>query len=67
MEKKHFVLNFNNEKKVISVELKEAEGIFQLAKAFSTWLTANGIENILTEMSIDEIEILEDETNNNKH
>lgn len=64
MANKHFVLNFNNDKKVVSVELKEAEGIFQVANAFSKWLTENGIENIVTEMPIDEIKILEDEINN---
>ncbi len=51
-EYKPFALNFNNDKKVVSVTLPQQEAIFQLAEAFSKWLTENGIENVVTEQPI---------------
>lgn len=63
MAHQHFVLNFNNDKKVVSVSLKEAEGIFQVAEAFSKWLTENGIAHEVTELPITETE--QDESTNN--
>lgn len=47
-----FALNFNNEKKIVSVTLPQEEAVFQLAEAFSKWLTENNIENVVTEKPI---------------
>jgi len=55
-EYKPFALNFNDDKKVVSVTLPQKESIFQLAEAFSKWLTENGIENVLTEQLISQPE-----------
>lgn len=47
-----FALNFNNDKKIVSVTLPQEEAVFQLAEAFSKWLTENNIENVVTEKPI---------------
>jgi hypothetical protein len=47
-----FALNFNNDKKIVSVTLPQEEAVFQLAAAFSKWLTENDIENVVTEQPI---------------
>jgi hypothetical protein len=52
MEKKPFALNFNNDKKIVSVTLPQEDAVFQLAEAFSKWLTENNIENEVTEKPI---------------
>jgi len=54
MSKKNlpFALNFNNHKKIVSVTLPQEEAVFQLAEAFSKWLTENNIENVVTEQPI---------------
>jgi hypothetical protein len=56
MSKKNlpFALNFNNDKKIVSVTLPQEEAVFQLAEAFSKWLTENNIENEVTEKPINE-------------
>lgn len=58
---KPFALNFNDDKKIVSVTLPEKESIFQLAHAFSKWLTENGIKNEITEQPIIQPESLDDE------
>ena len=65
MANNHFVLNFNNDKKIVSISLKTSEGIFQVAESFSKWLTENDIPHEVTETPIAETEKLEDETSNN--
>jgi len=47
-----FALNFNNDKKIVSVTLPQEEAVFQLAEAFSKWLTEHNIENVVTEKPI---------------
>ena len=47
-----FALNFNNDKKIVSVTLPQEEAVFQLAEAFSKWLTENNIENVVTDKPI---------------
>ena len=64
-EHKNFCLNFNNDEKVVSVELLHKEGIFEIAKAFSVWLTANGIAHQVSTQKINEIETNEDANTNN--
>ena len=44
-----FQLNFNSEKKVVSITLNEEEGIFDLALLFKKMLDDAGIPNTLTE------------------
>lgn len=51
-----FQLNFNNDKKVVSVTLLEEEGIFQLAKLFKDLLDKAGIANTITETPIENAE-----------
>ena len=47
MSKKHlpFALNFNDDKKIVSITLLEEEGIFQLANLFKALLDEAGIAN----------------------
>lgn len=59
-EHKNFCLNFNNDEKVVSVELIHKEGIFDIAKAFSVWLTANGIAHKVSTQKISEHQNIED-------
>lgn len=63
MAHNYFVLNFNNDKKVVSISLKTSDGIFQLAESFSKWLTENDIPHEVTELPITETE--QDESTNN--
>jgi hypothetical protein len=63
-EHKNFCLNFNNEEKVVSVELIHRQGIFDVAIAFSKWLTANGIAHKVSTQKIEEVKNEEDENNN---
>lgn len=65
MANNYFVLNFNNDKKIVSISLKTSEGIFQVAESFSKWLTENGIAHEVTETPIAETETIEDESTNN--
>jgi hypothetical protein len=51
-----FQLNFNNDKKVVSVTLLEDDGIFQLAKLFKALLDEAGIANTITETPIEDAE-----------
>lgn len=64
-EHKNFCLNFNNEEKVVSVELIHREGIFEIAKAFSVWLTENGIAHKVSTQKIEEPQTEEDESSKN--
>lgn len=64
-EHKNFCLNFNNDEKVVSVELLHKEGIFEIAKAFSVWLADNGIAHKVTTQKISEHQIIEDENTSN--
>lgn len=66
MKKQHknFCLNFNNDEKVVSVELLHKEGIFEIAKAFSVWLTQNGIAHQVSTQKISEHETIEDANTN---
>jgi len=63
-EHKNFCLNFNNDEKVVSVELLHKEGIFEIAKAFSIWLTANGIAHQVSTQKINEVKTEEDGSTN---
>jgi len=58
-----FALNFNNDKKIVSVTLPQEEAVFQLAEAFSKWLTENNIENVVTEKQINDTTKSEDYAN----
>lgn len=51
----NFQLNFSDDKKRVSVTLKESDAIFELAKAFSKFLTDNGIENEIEEHEIPQV------------
>jgi len=51
-----FQLNFNNEKKIVSITLLEEEGIFELANLFKALLDEAGIANTITEKPIDNAE-----------
>jgi hypothetical protein len=51
----NFQLNFSDDKKRVSVTLKESDAIFELAQAFSKFLTDNGIENVLEEHIIPQV------------
>ena len=55
-EHKNFCLNFNNEEKIVSIELTENIGILLVAQAFSKWLTENDIKHIVLEKKISEHE-----------
>jgi hypothetical protein len=51
-----FQLNFNNDKKVVSITLLEENGIFQLANLFKALLDEAGIANTYTETPIEDAE-----------
>jgi len=64
-EHKNFCLNFNNEEKVVSVELLHRDGIFEIAKAFSIWLADNGIAHHVSTQNIIEPQIDDNESSSN--
>ena len=51
-----FQLNFNNDKKVVSITLLEENGIFQLANLFKALIDEAGIANTYTETPIEDAE-----------
>jgi hypothetical protein len=55
----NFQLNFNSDKKVISITLDEEEGIFELAYLFKKILDDAGIANKLEEKEIEPVEAIE--------
>ena len=55
----NFQLNFNSEKKVISVTLDHEDGIFDLAYLFKKLLDDAGIPNKLEEKDVTPVEALQ--------
>jgi hypothetical protein len=55
----NFQLNFNSEKKVISVTLDNEDGIFDLAHLFKKLLDDAGIPNKLEEKEVQPVEALQ--------
>jgi hypothetical protein len=55
----NFQLNFNSEKKVISITLDNEEGIFDLAYLFKKLLDDAGIPNKLEEKEVTPVEALQ--------
>ena len=55
----NFQLNFNSEKKVISITLDNEDGIFDLAHLFKKLLDDSGIPNKLEEKDITPVEALQ--------
>jgi hypothetical protein len=55
----NFQLNFNSDKKVISITLDQEEGIFELAYLFKKILDDAGIANKLEEKEIEPVEAIE--------
>jgi hypothetical protein len=55
----NFQLNFNSEKKVISITLDNEDGIFDLAHLFKKLLDDAGIPNKLEEKDITPVEALQ--------
>jgi len=55
----NFQLNFNSEKKVISITLDQEEGIFDLAYLFKKLLDDAGIPNKLEEKEVTPVEALQ--------
>jgi hypothetical protein len=55
----NFQLNFNSEKKVISITLDNEDGIFDLAHLFKKLLDDAGIANSLEEKDITPVEPLQ--------
>jgi hypothetical protein len=55
----NFQLNFNSEKKVISITLDNEDGIFDLAYLFKKLLDDAGIENKLEEKEVQPVEALQ--------
>jgi hypothetical protein len=55
----NFQLNFNSDKKVISITLDQEEGIFDLAYLFKKILDDAGIANKLEEKEIEPVEAIE--------
>ena len=55
----NFQLNFNSEKKVISITLDNEEGIFDLAHLFKKLLDDAGIPNKLEEKEVQPVEALQ--------
>jgi hypothetical protein len=55
----NFQLNFNSEKKVISITLDNEEGIFDLAYLFKKLLDDAGIPNKLEEKDVTPVEALQ--------
>jgi hypothetical protein len=56
MSNKPFALNFNNDKKIVTIELLEEDGIFQLANLFKALLDEAGIANNYIETPIEDAE-----------
>jgi hypothetical protein len=54
----NFQLNFNSDKKVISITLDQEEGIFDLAYLFKKLLDDAGIANKLEEKEIEPVEAI---------
>ena len=55
----NFQLNFNSEKKVISITLENEDGIFDLAYLFKKLLDDAGIPNKLEEKDVTPVEALQ--------
>ncbi len=55
----NFQLNFNSEKKVISITLDNEDGIFDLAYLFKKLLDDAGIPNKLEEKDVTPVEALQ--------
>jgi hypothetical protein len=55
----NFQLNFNSEKKVISITLDNEDGIFDLAYLFKKLLDDAGIPNKLEEKDVTPVETLQ--------
>jgi hypothetical protein len=55
----NFQLNFNSEKKVISITLDNEDGIFDLAHLFKKLLDDAGIPNKLEEKEVTPVEALQ--------
>jgi hypothetical protein len=55
----NFQLNFNSEKKVISITLDNEDGIFDLAHLFKKLLDDAGIPNKLEEKDVTPVETLQ--------
>lgn len=55
----NFQLNFNSDKKVISITLDSEDGIFDLAYLFKKILDDAGIANKLEEKEIEPVEVIE--------
>jgi hypothetical protein len=55
----NFQLNFNSEKKVISITLDNEDGIFDLAYLFKKLLDDAGIPNKLEEKEVTPVEALQ--------
>jgi hypothetical protein len=55
----NFQLNFNSEKKVISITLDNEDGIFDLAYLFKKLLDDAGIPNKLEEKDVTSVEALQ--------
>jgi hypothetical protein len=55
----NFQLNFNSDKKVISITLDQEEGIFELAYLFKKILDDAGIANKLEEKEIEPVEAIQ--------
>jgi hypothetical protein len=55
----NFQLNFNSEKKVISITLDNEDGIFDLAHLFKKLLDDAGIPNKLEEKDVTPVEVLQ--------
>lgn len=60
MSNQAFALNFSNDKKIVTVELLDQDGVFQLAAAFQKFLNENNIPNKLTEQDILQPEQIQD-------
>jgi hypothetical protein len=60
MSNKPFALNFHNDKKIVTVELLDQDGVFQLAAAFSKFLNENNIANKFIEQDILQPEQIQD-------
>ena len=54
----NFQLNFNSDKKVISITLDQEEGIFELAYLFKKILDDAGIANKLEEKEIEPVQAI---------
>lgn len=58
-----FALNFNSDKKVITITLVEEDAIFDLANLFKKLLDDAGIANTVTEKVIEEPTLTQDLVN----